>query len=171
MRNKQRRTLLEDPLNTLLGPPHVLESEGVENFAELYSQIVATVAPKDIFDQLSAREIAEDAWEESLLRRWKWSAIACWQREVGIHYMMAPPGNTDERIAKVYTDHIDVIEKIDRRLTSIPLMRAATLDHIDARRRRREAARPMQRMLEADDKGTEKTHDDVITTKDSSKSS
>jgi hypothetical protein len=58
-------------LKSLLGPPPLLEGEDAGAYDALYGQIRTAVAPRDVLEEIWARDVIDNLWETLRLRRLK----------------------------------------------------------------------------------------------------
>ena len=58
-------------LKSLLGPPPLLEGEESGAYDALYGQIRTAVAPRDVLEEIWARDVIDNLWETLRLRRLK----------------------------------------------------------------------------------------------------
>jgi hypothetical protein len=66
-----RSTLSPPDLKSLLGPPPLLDGEDAGAYDALYGHIRTAVAPRDVLEEIWARDVVDNLWETLRLRRLK----------------------------------------------------------------------------------------------------
>jgi hypothetical protein len=62
-------------LKSLLGPPLLLEGEDAGAYDALYGHIRTAVAPRDVLEEIWARDVVDNLWEMLRLKRLKVSLM------------------------------------------------------------------------------------------------
>ena len=83
-------------LRFLLGPPPLLEGEDAGAYDALYGQIRTAVAPRDVLEEIWARDVIDNLWETLRLRRLKVSFMRASAYE-GVARLLGPRTTILER--------------------------------------------------------------------------
>jgi hypothetical protein len=83
-------------LRFLLGPPPLLEGEDADAYDALYGQIRTAVAPRDVLEEIWARDVIDNLWETLRLRRLKVSFMRASAHE-GVARLLGPRTTILER--------------------------------------------------------------------------
>lgn len=159
-RRRMRRRGLELELQSLFGPPPILDTEDEIAFYDLADQIRAAIAPRDMIEHMLARDVADLHWEALRLRRAKTSMVRT-NRERGVELLLrryAPavaselrdnPGqdprvleallkdsnlDMDDAHAETLICRLDDIERLDRLIVRLEVRRNNVLRELDRRR-------------------------------------
>jgi len=165
-RGRMRRRGLELELQSVFGPPPLLDSEDEIAFYDLADRIRAAIAPRDIIEQMLARDVADLHWESLRLRRAKASMVRT-NRQRGVESLLRrfdpsvarqlsdnpgqDPGvleallkrnnlNMDDAHAETLIQRLDEVERLDRLIVRLEARRNNILRELD-RRREAEARR------------------------------
>ena len=114
-------SLLE--LNDLLGPPPVLEGEDSVAYHALWARIREAVTPRDILEEIWARDIVDNLWETLRLRRIKTALLHSSAHE-GLERLLAPMTeyHDRERLVKGWASgRASAIEEVSTLLTNAGL--------------------------------------------------
>ena len=60
----------------LLGPPPLLGGEDAKAYDELYDRVRQSIEPRDVFEEVWARDFVDNLWEMLRLRRIKVKLLA-----------------------------------------------------------------------------------------------
>ena len=83
-------------LKSLLGPPPLLDGEDFGAYDALYGQIRTAVAPRDVLEEIWARDVVDNLWETLRLRRLKVSFMRASAHE-GVARLLGPRTTILER--------------------------------------------------------------------------
>ena len=83
-------------LKSLLGPPPLLDGEDAGAYDALYGQIRTAVAPRDVLEEIWARDVIDNLWETLRLRRLKVSFMRASAHE-GVARLLGPRTTILER--------------------------------------------------------------------------
>ena len=83
-------------LKSLLGPPPLLDGEDAGAYDALYGQILTAVAPRDVLEEIWARDVVDNLWETLRLRRLEVSFMRASAHE-GVARLLGPRTTILER--------------------------------------------------------------------------
>jgi hypothetical protein len=83
-------------LKALLGPPPLLDGEDAGAYDAFYGQIRTAVAPRDVLEEIWARDVIDNLWETLRLRRLKVSLMRASAHE-GVARLLGPRTTILER--------------------------------------------------------------------------
>ena len=89
-------TLSPPDLKSLLGPPPLLDGEDAGAYDALYGHIRTAVAPRDVLEEIWARDVIDNLWETLRLRRLKVSFMRASAHE-GVARLLGPRTTILER--------------------------------------------------------------------------
>ncbi|MDB5594043.1 MAG: hypothetical protein JWM36_1004 [Hyphomicrobiales bacterium] len=68
--------VLAPALDSLLGPPALLDGEDLNDYQAFHRRILDVVQPKDIIEELWVRDLVERSWDVNRFRTWKSKILA-----------------------------------------------------------------------------------------------
>lgn len=118
-------------LKTLLGPPPLLDGEDAQAYDDLYHRIREAIAPRDVFEEVWARDFVDNLWEMLRLRRIKVKLVRASANE-GLERLLRPltgsVQNHETANGWMRRDKA-AVKEVDRRLKQAGLDREAITAH------------------------------------------